>query len=82
MITVLFFAKYREQLGLGRLPYDLVSTITVSDLKMELAKKGDQWSAVLNADNTICAVNQVIASDEDMISDGDEVAFYPPVTGG
>tara|TARA_R110001592_G_scaffold6774_5_gene36717 strand:- start:12266 stop:12517 length:252 start_codon:yes stop_codon:yes gene_type:complete len=83
MITVLFFAKYREQLGLGRMSLELTSATTVSELKIRLVEQGgDDWAAVLFADNTLCAVNQTIAAAADAISDGDEVAFYPPVTGG
>ncbi|MEX1665992.1 molybdopterin converting factor subunit 1 [Zhongshania arctica] len=83
MITVLFFAKYREQLGLGRMSLELTSATTVSELKKRLVEQGgDDWAAVLFADNTLCAVNQTIAAAADAISDGDEVAFYPPVTGG
>ncbi|CAH1388289.1 MAG: molybdopterin converting factor subunit 1 [Gammaproteobacteria bacterium] len=83
MITVLFFAKYREQLGLGRMTLPLATATTVSELKIRLvADGGDEWAAVLFAGNTLCAVNQTIAHDTDTIGDGDEVAFYPPVTGG
>lgn len=83
MITVLFFAKYREQLGLGRITLELASATTVIELKKRLVEQGgDDWASVLFADNTLCAVNHDIASPADVIADGDEVAFYPPVTGG
>ncbi|MBQ0796349.1 molybdopterin converting factor subunit 1 [Zhongshania sp.] len=83
MIKILFFAKYRELLGLGQMTVELHSTTTVADLKSRLVKEGgDHWAQALLADNTLCAVNQTIAHDGDAIADGDEVAFYPPVTGG
>jgi molybdopterin synthase sulfur carrier subunit len=83
MITVLFFAKYREQLGTSHMTLDLASATTVSALKKRLVEQGgDDWAAVLFADNTLCAVNQTVASPAKLIADGDEVAFYPPVTGG
>lgn len=83
MITILFFAKYREQLGLGRMDFTLDSTLSVGDLKKRLVSHGgEKWAEVLLADNTLCAVNQTIATDSVEINDGDEVAFYPPVTGG
>lgn len=83
MITVLFFAKYREQLGVSRQTVPITSSLSVSELKQRLvAEGGDKWAAVLLAENTLCAVNQTLAKADDLIEPGDEIAFYPPVTGG
>ncbi|WP_373080192.1 MoaD/ThiS family protein [Zhongshania sp.] len=86
MITVLFFAKYRELLGTAKMSVPAAEVnktgCTVASLKEFLAERGEVWREVVNAENTLCAVNQDIATDDDRIVDGDEVAFYPPVTGG
>ena len=83
MITVLFFAKYREQLGVSCMNVQITSALTVSDLKQQLISDGGaDWATVLLAENTLCAVNQTLAKADDLVTDGDEVAFYPPVTGG
>ena len=86
MITVLFFAKYREQLGVGKILLSAddidLAHCTVSKLKAYLTERGQVWAAVLNAENTLCAVNQDLAGDDAAVTAGDEVAFYPPVTGG
>jgi molybdopterin synthase sulfur carrier subunit len=82
MITVLFFAKYREQLGTRKLELDFTADC-VGALKKQLALSGGQiWQEILFNENTLCAVNQTIVEDQQSLSDGDEVAFYPPVTGG
>ncbi|MFT6165198.1 MAG: molybdopterin synthase sulfur carrier subunit [Zhongshania aliphaticivorans] len=86
MITVLFFAKYRELLGTAKISLSAadidLTKCTVAALKVSLAERGALWRDVLAAENTLCAVNQDLAGDDTPISVGDEVAFYPPVTGG
>ncbi|MDB6062986.1 MAG: molybdopterin converting factor subunit 1 [Verrucomicrobiaceae bacterium] len=80
MLTVLFFARIREQLGESRLQCAHVSSIdTLIDT---LSLRGEQWSPVLRAPNVIVAINQAVARAGQLLCDGDEVAFYPPVTGG
>ncbi len=83
MIRVLFFARLREQLDCSRLELSAAEpTLTVQGLRRQLMGRGDAWRVALANENLICAVNQqVVVADQD-IADGDEVAFYPPVTGG
>lgn len=75
-IEVKFFASLRETLGLESTTVDGSSAATIHDA----------WkSATGNADypaNTLCAINMEYAQLDDSIKDGDEVAFFPPVTGG
>ena len=83
MITVLFFAKVREDLGVDRLRISIGSSATLGELKCRLIDQhGDDWATVLKASNLIQAVNHQIANDQQVLSSGDEVAFFPPVTGG
>ena len=75
MITVRYFASLREQIGRDQDLIDDISAISsVKDLKRALANP-------LPA-QTLCAVNYEYASDDATIKDGDEIAFFPPVTGG
>ncbi|ROS04646.1 molybdopterin synthase subunit MoaD [Sinobacterium caligoides] len=83
MITVLFFAKVREDLDCRSLQVSAQGLLTIADLKRSLiAAHGGRWQQVLEASNLICACNQQVVEADSAIKDGDEVAFYPPVTGG
>ena len=84
MIRVLFFARIREQLGCARRDLEWHSSVaSVQDLRTVLCDQGGiSWQAALYEDNIICAVNQVVVTPAQALCDGDEVAFYPPVTGG
>jgi molybdopterin synthase sulfur carrier subunit len=83
VIRVLFFARLREQLGQSELelPHD-ASVSTVGDLQGLLQSRGESWREALSAANLLCAVNQEQADSTQPIADGDEIAFFPPVTGG
>jgi molybdopterin synthase sulfur carrier subunit len=84
MIRVLFFARIREQLGCARRELEWHSSVaSVQDLRSVLcAEGGTSWQEALYEDNIICAVNQEVVTPDRALCDGDEVAFYPPVTGG
>jgi molybdopterin synthase sulfur carrier subunit len=84
MLTVLYFASLRERLGTGR---ELVpmpaSTSTVGSLVDALRDRGDAWSEAFAPGRAWrVAVNQQMAELATPVKPGDEVAFFPPVTGG
>jgi molybdopterin synthase sulfur carrier subunit len=83
-VKVLFFAGLREQLGTSGEEIELPAGVsTVAGLRSHLMQRGDSWQAVL-ADKKLVriAVNQEMASAVNPIRPGDEIAFFPPVTGG
>ena len=83
MITVLFFAGLREALGTSSESLSLPSGVnTVVALREHLAARGGQWDALAKARNLRAAVNQDMVPLTTAIKDGDEIAFFPPVTGG
>ena len=84
MIRVLFFAGIREQLATANLDIEWTEdTAIISQLVDQLGKdKGDKWKDVLSQDNIVTAVNQLVVDNNAKLNDGDELAFYPPVTGG
>ena len=82
MVNVLYFASFREMLGKAdeqiKTEYE-----TVGALIEDLAKRGENWQqALLDNQNLQIAVNHDIAQRDTSIKPGDEVAFFPPVTGG
>ena len=83
MITILFFAGLREAVGTSAetlaLPAEVATVIALRD---HLAARGGQWEALAKTRNLRAAVNQDMVPLTSAIKDGDEVAFFPPVTGG
>ncbi|MGI2128705.1 molybdopterin synthase sulfur carrier subunit [Shewanella oncorhynchi] len=83
MINVLFFAQVRELLGTAKLSLEASEqTQTAEALRTTLAATDDKWAKVLTSDKLLVAVNQTISQWDTPVNDGDEVAFFPPVTGG
>lgn len=74
-ITVRYFASLREQIGRSYEELDVEAVRCVGDLRKQLSNQ--DWPS-----ETLCAVNCQYASDQTIIQAGDEVAFFPPVTGG
>ena len=82
-MKVLFFGSLREQLGIGELNRALPDGVeTVGQLLTNLQTQGDKWKLALGAGNVLFAVNQDVVDEYAVISDSDEVALFPPVTGG
>ena len=80
-VRVLYFAGLREAFGCAGEAIELPANVaTVGALRDFLVGQGRDKLA--SAKNLRCAVNQEMAGLEVMIKDGDEVAFFPPVTGG
>ena len=74
-IKVRYFAGLRDQLGREQDDLDAGGIATVTDV----------WKRAASGDlppNTLVAINQEYAKPSDTVADGDEVAFFPPVTGG
>ena len=81
MIKVLFFAKVKELVACDELslPCDYASA---EQLRSALSERGDKWALALEAGKLLVAVNQTLVPLDTPLHDGDEVAFFPPVTGG
>lgn len=84
MIDILYFASLRETLGCEREQLDPTGRLTdIASLKSSLIERGGAWQEVFSQPTGILvSVNQQMAHDETPIADSDEVAFFPPVTGG
>lgn len=75
-----FFAVYRELLGTGATDVDLPDGATVDDLLHALRSRGGPYAAL--PEDAPVAVNRSWAGPDEVLEDGDEVAFLPPVAGG
>ena len=84
MIRILYFASLREQLGTGAEELELPQeTQNLDALAAHLARRGGRWKEVFEGGQTVMmALNQEAAKGDASVRDGDEVAFFPPVTGG
>ena len=87
-IELLFFASLRERLGTGQESLTLPDGIdTVAALRTHLAARGGAWAEIFTPpasgrDTLRAAVAQDLATLDTVLTDGAEVAFFPPVTGG
>ena len=82
-VKIVFFASLREELGVNSVDLQISDSSSVSSLISQLADQHSaEWLAILTAVNIRIAVNQNIISEDIGVIDGDEVAFFPPVTGG
>lgn len=81
-IQVKYFASIRETIGLGHEWVD-TQAATVAALRDELLARGEPHAQALARGRAVrLALNQALCEETAPLSDGDEVAFFPPVTGG
>lgn len=79
-VHTLFFAAYRDLVGVSGLAVDLHEGATVADLVAELRGRGRPFDAL--PEEPAVAVNRTYALATEPLASGDEVAFIPPVAGG
>ncbi|MDR5906107.1 cyclic pyranopterin monophosphate synthase MoaC [Franzmannia qiaohouensis] len=82
-VRVKCLAELRERLGVSELEIPVASLARpdVAALKQALKARDANFS-LLEEGRILCAVNQVMGGDDTPLTEGDEVAFFPPVTGG
>lgn len=81
-MKILFFASLRERLATGEEIWDELDGIaTVADVLEKLKRRPSPWPEALQG-KVMMAVNQEMANADTPVSENDEVAFFPPVTGG
>lgn len=81
MVKVKFFAALRERLNCDHIALD-AHVENVIELKAALLAQHPDWSQDFEEYGKLVAVNQAIVDFQYPLKDGDEVAFFPPVTGG
>ncbi len=78
-MKILYFASLKESLKIANENIPASANMTVNTLRLLLIEK---YGVQHFPSNILCAVNHAIANETTQLNDNDEVAFYPPVTGG
>jgi molybdopterin synthase sulfur carrier subunit len=81
-IRVLFFAKIKESLGVNFIDLKLATPTSVEEIRNSLLVEFIHHKNLLTPENSLVAVNQEIITENIKINQHDEIAFFPPVTGG
>lgn len=82
-VEVLYFASLRETLGCANETLTLPAGVaTVGALRAHLAGRGEPWELLAGGRQVRSAVNQRMVDGDAAVAAGDEIAFFPPVTGG
>jgi len=79
-ITVLFFATFRDRAGTNRTQIDIPEGTTIAGLRGILSETFPGLESL--ADHALASINKEFAFDDQVIPDGAEVAWFPPVSGG
>lgn len=84
MLRIHYFASVREAVGRDREQIELPADVaTVADLVCHLRAVDAGFERMIGEqEQVLVAVNQAVAGDEAAVADGDEVAFFPPMSGG
>lgn len=80
-MKIIFFAALREQLACESLTLAL-DQVSVMDIRQQLIAQHPEWALPLSGEDVLVAINQTMAKFTDLAYANDEVAFFPPVTGG
>ncbi|HSH86286.1 MAG: molybdopterin converting factor subunit 1 [Methylophilus sp.] len=83
-ITILYFARIKEVVNYSSEDVVLPDSVeTIIALKSWLANRGETWQKLFNGSSVVrAAINHELVDDMATMDEGDEVAFFPPVTGG
>lgn len=82
-IHILYFARLRETLGTAKETIEMSAPATIIILLDTLRERGGVWAEALAAGrNFRLARNQELCPSDTTLADGDEIAIFPPVTGG
>ena len=81
-VNLRYFASLRETLGVGSETVDTTAA-TLGALRDELIAKGGAYAEALGRDRVVrAALNQTMSDESAALSEGAEIGFFPPVTGG
>lgn len=81
-MKVVFFAMLRERLGCAEFKIENPQQKTVAQVIEFLKGQSEQWHDILENQEVLAAVNHEFVAPETSVTQGDEIALFPPVTGG
>jgi len=82
MVKVKLFAWFREKAGVAEVELDVKGKATVREIIQMLKQRYPKLSEAFDGGNFFVSVNHEVAELEQDVHEGDEVAFFPPVSGG
>lgn len=82
MIKLLFFAELRERMGESEMVIMDFAGATVADVVSDIKQLNPRWYDILTEQKVLVAINHTMSGFAGQVKSGDEVAFFPPVTGG
>lgn len=80
-VTVKFFAHIREQVGMNETLVPVKENSTIDDVRRHLCDQGEPFATALTS-KIVMSCNQTMVRPTAPVKAGDEIAFFPPVTGG
>lgn len=82
-VRLIYFSWVRERIGQGQEEIQLQQPTSVADLVQQLAaRSAGHAAAFTDCSRLRAALNQQYCGFDTLVHDGDELAFFPPVTGG
>lgn len=82
MVLVRLFAGFKEKIDKGELEVDINSTTTLEDFIKKLGESFPEIAEMLKNNQATIAVNHEIVELDYILKDSDEIALFPPVSGG
>lgn len=83
VVTLVYLARLRDAFGASQEPFDIAGPTTVGAIRERLRARGGAFASELAEGRAVrAAVNHELANSATPVAPGDEVAFFPPVTGG
>ena len=82
MIKIVFFAALKEALNCESIELAIDDGSSLTQVIEQLIADNPTWLKHLNSSSLLMAINHEMAEGSDTVSANDEVAFFPPVTGG
>ena len=84
MLKIVYFASLKDRIGRSEESVDLPESVGSVDSLIEYlsTQNGEEWSSIINGSTVLVAVNHEMSDRSAPVKEGDEVAFFPPVTGG